>query len=39
MEHLEDFAGMTGIELVEITEQTTVRQIKNELRWNEASYS
>jgi L-arabinose isomerase len=34
--HLEDFADMVGIELVAIDQATTTRDIKNELRWNQA---
>jgi len=37
-EHLEDFADMAGIEYVLIDQTTTLRQIKNELRWNDAAY-
>jgi L-arabinose isomerase len=37
-EHLEDYAEMAGIELVLIDEATSVRQLKKELRWNEAYY-
>jgi len=37
-EHLEDYAEMAGIELVLIDESTSVRQLKKELRWNEAYY-
>ncbi len=37
-EHLEDFAEMTGIELVTIGDATTVADIKKELRWNQAYY-
>ncbi|HEX9106829.1 MAG TPA: L-arabinose isomerase [Longimicrobiales bacterium] len=37
-EHLEDFAEMAGIELVLIDEGTTLRQVRNELRWNAAAY-
>jgi L-arabinose isomerase len=37
-EHLEDYAEMAGIELVLIDESTSVRQLKQELRWNEAYY-
>lgn len=37
-EHLEDYAEMAGIELVLIDETTTIRQLKKELRWNEAYY-
>jgi L-arabinose isomerase len=35
---LEAFAEMAGIELVVIDNDTTLRQFKNELRWNEAYY-
>jgi L-arabinose isomerase len=38
-EHLEDFAEMAGIESVFIDEDTKLRNLKNELRWNESSYS
>ena len=38
VEHLEDYAEMAGIELVLIDEATTIRQLKKELRWNEAYY-
>lgn len=37
-EHLEDYADMAGIELVVIDENSQIRQIKSELRWNEAYY-
>ncbi len=37
-EMLEDFAGMAGIEVVVIDGQTTVRNFKQELRWNEVYY-
>jgi len=37
-EHLEDYAEMAGIELVLIDADTTIRQLKKELRWNEAYY-
>jgi L-arabinose isomerase len=37
-EHLEDYAEMAGIELVLIDEATTIRDLKRELRWNEAYY-
>ena len=36
--HLEDFAEMTGIELIAIGEGTTAADIKKELRWNQAYY-
>jgi L-arabinose isomerase len=38
-EMLEDFADMAGLELVFIDEQTTLRRLKQELRWNEVYYS
>lgn len=34
-EHLTDWAEMTGIECVVIDRNTTLRQLKNELRWND----
>jgi L-arabinose isomerase len=37
-EHLEDFASMAGIEYVLIDENTDLRQLRNELRWNARSY-
>ena len=37
-EHLADFAEIAGIEYLLIDENTDLRQFKNELRWNEASY-
>ena len=37
-EHLEDYAEMAGIELVLIDEATSIRELKNELRWNEAYF-
>ncbi|HLP16482.1 MAG TPA: L-arabinose isomerase [Bacteroidota bacterium] len=37
-EHLEDFCTMAGIECITIGEGASVRDIKNELRWNEVSY-
>jgi len=37
-EHLEDFAAMAGIEFVLIDGNTNLRQLKNELRWNEMYY-
>ena len=37
-EHLEDFAEMFGVELIVIDRNTTLRQLKNELRWSEAAY-
>jgi L-arabinose isomerase len=37
-EYLEDFAGMAGIEFLLIDERTDLRQLRNELRWNDAAY-
>jgi L-arabinose isomerase len=37
-EHLEDYAEMAGIEFVLIDRSTTIRALKQELRWNEAYY-
>lgn len=37
-EHLEDFAGMAGIEFLVIDEDTDLRQFRNEIRWNDAAY-
>jgi len=37
-EHLEDWAEMAGVELVLIDEATTIRELKRELRWNQAYY-
>ena len=34
-EHMTDWAEMTGIECVVIDKNTTLRQLKNELRWND----
>lgn len=34
-ENLQDFAEMLGVELVLIDERTDVRNLKNELRWND----
>ncbi len=38
-EHLEDFADMAGIEYVLIGKETNLRQLKNELKWNEVYYN
>ena len=38
VEVLEDFADMTGTELVMIDADTTPRSIARELRWNAAYY-
>ena len=37
-QHLEDFAEMAGIEFLLIDENTTVRNFKKELKWNDACY-
>src|SRR5512140_262263 len=37
-EHLEDYAEMAGIEFVLIDRGTSIRELKKELRWNEAYY-
>jgi L-arabinose isomerase len=37
-EHLEDYAEMAGLELVLIDGATSIRELKKELRWNEAYY-
>ena len=37
-EHMEDFAGMAGIEYVLIGKGTNLYQFKNELRWNDVFY-
>ncbi len=36
--HLHDFAEMAGIECITINKETTLHQLKNELRWNEATF-
>jgi L-arabinose isomerase len=37
-QHMEDFADMAGIEYVLIGKETSLRQLKNELRWSEVYY-
>ncbi len=37
-EQLEDFAAMAGIECIIIDNNTSIRELKNELRWNETYY-
>jgi L-arabinose isomerase len=37
-EHLQDFAEMINVEFVLINKDTTLYNLKNELRWNEAAY-
>jgi L-arabinose isomerase len=38
IEHLEDFASMAGIELVHIGADTSIPQLRKELRWNDAAF-
>lgn len=38
-QHLEMFAEMAGMEYLLIDKDTTIRDFKNELRWNDVSYS
>ena len=37
-EFIEDFAEMAGIEIVVIDKNTSIREFKNELKWNEVYY-
>jgi L-arabinose isomerase len=37
-DQIEDFAEIFGVELVVIDRSTNLRQLKNELRWNELAY-
>jgi L-arabinose isomerase len=37
-ECLEDFAAMAGIEYLLIDDKTTIREFKNEIRWNDMYY-
>lgn len=37
-EYIEDLAEMFGVELVVIDKNTTIRQLKNELRWSEGAF-
>lgn len=37
-EHMQDFADMAGIECVLIDKNTTLRDLKNELRWSDVYY-
>jgi L-arabinose isomerase len=37
-EHMEDFAGMAGMEFLCIDADTKLRSFRNELRWNEAAF-
>jgi L-arabinose isomerase len=36
--HLEDFAGMAGLEFLVIDQSTDLTDLKKELRWNELYY-
>ena len=36
--HLEDFAGMAGLEFLVIDHETSLSELKKELRWNELYY-
>jgi L-arabinose isomerase len=38
LEHLQDFAGMAGMELLVLDEETDLRHFLEKLRWNEAAY-
>jgi len=38
VEHLEDYAGMAGIEFLLIDSETKLRDLRNELRWNDVAY-
>lgn len=38
IEYLEDFAEMLGVELLVIDENTSIRQLKNEIRLNEVAF-
>ncbi|HLA53655.1 MAG TPA: hypothetical protein VK618_10135, partial [Flavitalea sp.] len=37
-ENMDDFSDMAGIEMIHIGKETTIRDLKNQLRWNEAGY-
>jgi L-arabinose isomerase len=37
-QHLEDFADIAGVEYVLIGKETNLRQLKNELKWNDVYY-
>lgn len=39
MEHIEDFAEMSGVEYLPIDANTNLRDFRNELRWNAAAFS
>ena len=37
-EHLQDFASIANIECILIDKHTKLNQLRNELRWSDASY-
>jgi L-arabinose isomerase len=37
-EHIQDFAGMAGIEFLRIGKDTNISQFRNEILWNETAY-
>ncbi|MEO6914926.1 MAG: L-arabinose isomerase, partial [Chitinophagaceae bacterium] len=37
-EHIQDLADIAGVELVVINNGTTIQNLKNELRWNDAAF-
>jgi L-arabinose isomerase len=39
IEQMEDFADMCGIECIVIDENTSIKQLKNELLWNEVAFN
>ncbi len=38
VEHLEDYAAMAGIEFLLIDSDTRLRELRNEMRWNDVAY-
>ena len=38
LEHVENFADMAGLELLEISNDTSIRAFQKELRWNDMYY-
>ncbi len=38
MEHLQDFAEIAGIELIQIDADTRIPQLRREMRWNESAF-
>jgi L-arabinose isomerase len=39
VEHIDDFTEMAGVEMVHIGTSTSIRSLKNELKWNEVYYA